>query len=1699
MLSWVCTLAQTTYNTYTLEDTWWQPDAGNNSKSFVKIPVAENGIYRVGYSELVSVGFTFSTPSSIQLFRRGIEQAIFIQDNGDGFNAANDYIEFYGEKNDGKLDKELYFPQSHHPHEYHSLFNDTATYFLGSSSGAVGKRVAGFSSTTGTNQTFYTYKDLRLFTSEYMLGKNYGEVRVPFYDQGEGWFSNNMGTGNALTVPFQNITNAVNTPNPAYQPKLRVLVVGVGLSLTNPRYHEASIQVNSGSGFTQVASFIFYGQSIVDTTIALNFSNVNAGGTLDVKIEVISPAGNSFSVGLVELSYARGYTLTGSKNYLTLPDGAVGSTSTISLSGAPSNAIAYMVDSLGNHRRTVQSSSNFSLHIPHATARPELYISSTSDIISLLSNQLKLVSIARPSTTAEYIIITGKQFQNAAQDYASYRQSLNGGNFTTGVFYIEDIFNIFSYGDFTPVAIRRFCDYLMSNGDNANYLFLVGKGLSSEHYQNTYGYYRYNQDIATMVRNGQNLKNFNIIPTPGNPGGDVFFSTHIDNPSTWVPEIPTGRLTAVFEQEVYDYLDKVKEFEGLENDLSKKRILHLGGGNSQSQINDFMQYLNTWKRVAEGPLFGGYVQSIFKQSANLVNITVEDQVNEGLGLITFFGHSTLNQTDIDIGRVSDPTKNYNNSNGQYPLILLNGCQSGNIFRHNMGFGEDWVLTPGKGAIGFIASSTNALSLSAKNYTDHFYRTAFQDSAHINSRIGDIMKETIKDIGVTSSGGNSTLAHTLNYNLLGDPALRMFGEEKPDLETNDLAVFLQPINGVAVTALSDSFNVGIVVRNFGNYSLSDSFYVSVDRTFPSGVHMQYAPKMYKAIPYSDTIYFGISSKSSATYGLNTFRITLDYNHTTGLRKIEELDENNNEAIIQVVIPLSGVLPIFPKEFDIVGPNTAEYKNPWKLIAQSAELLTENLNYEFQIDTTPRFDGIMRSAIVTGSSIATWENIPLTSMLNQISAGSGGGIVDSIVFYWRVRFERDNDQQWGNSSFHYNNFSPGGWAQSHFYQFKRDEFKTIGLNDTSRLWEFDKVSVDFKMVTAGPDYTNSNSIIEYGFPSFTPDNINEGYVLTSGNNRYDGFLCMIIDGETLQPKLIPPTHPLAPTLNNHRKGNTSYYFSMLNATHMSVFNDFIDAVDAGDYVGVLTRRVTDYASWMPSLGVSMSKIGAQMFPPNDTTGYALLGRKGSATPLVESYVYDANLFDTTVILENNIQFGNIYSTIIGPATKWGKLYRNIALPNVGDEWSIDIVGLDNFKQEKAMLGTNVLPNGYDLSSINNDSFPYIKLQIKKEDYVEVTPPQMKNWMVTYEQKIPEGIIVGNPNNYVNKTYYEGQTATYTFDFKNISQYPFKDDSLVVVATIVSPNGNSIPTQFKIKQPAPDETIEFSYELNTKGMEGGYFLQIMVNPFIQLEHYYQNNSLSVPYDVIRDDVHPILDVTFDGVHIMDYDIVSPTPEIVVRMRDDNKFLKKNIDSLPEIDQILIKYPGINGLYSDNILNDPSKYTINEKNGDVEIKYRPDFSAYGDGEFALLVQMSDEVGNISGVKPYEIHFTVINKTTMTNFFPYPNPFSTSMRFAYTLTGREQPDKLKIQIMTISGKIVREITRDELGHLRIGKHLTDFVWDGTDEFGNRLGNGVYLYRVMSELGGEQIEHRTAGSTNGKSSAADELFTKGWGKIYILR
>ena len=97
----------------------------NYNQEYYKITLNRTGIYRITYQDLNNVGFPVTTidPRRFQLFNRGEEIAISVAGQLDAVFDEVDYIEFYGIRNDGILDRELYAPEDAQPHAYYNLFS----------------------------------------------------------------------------------------------------------------------------------------------------------------------------------------------------------------------------------------------------------------------------------------------------------------------------------------------------------------------------------------------------------------------------------------------------------------------------------------------------------------------------------------------------------------------------------------------------------------------------------------------------------------------------------------------------------------------------------------------------------------------------------------------------------------------------------------------------------------------------------------------------------------------------------------------------------------------------------------------------------------------------------------------------------------------------------------------------------------------------------------------------------------------------------------------------------------------------------------------------------------------------------------------------------------------------------------------------------------------------------------------------------------------------------------------------------------------------------------------------------------------------------------------------------------------------------------------------------------------------------------
>ncbi|MDE1192621.1 MAG: T9SS type A sorting domain-containing protein [Arachidicoccus sp.] len=399
---------------------------------------------------------------------------------------------------------------------------------------------------------------------------------------------------------------------------------------------------------------------------------------------------------------------------------------------------------------------------------------------------------------------------------------------------------------------------------------------------------------------------------------------------------------------------------------------------------------------------------------------------------------------------------------------------------------------------------------------------------------------------------------------------------------------------------------------------------------------------------------------------------------------------------------------------------------------------------------------------------------------------------------------------------------------------------------------------------------------------------------------------------------------------------------------------------------------------------------------------------------------------------------------------------------------------------------------------------------------TPYQLRYWHLLYTP-VPEGALAGNVKLEASPdTINAGQDYNFTIAFKNISNQSFRDSIIANVNVNTASNNNytiAIPNLKKL-QPGdtsiihvtiPGDTSIYNESVKnpllkaavpTTSLTGINNLSIYVNPnFAQPEETLENNQLFKSFYVKSSTANTNLDVTFDGVHILNNDIVAAKPDILIHLISNSKYILLTDTSSARIS---LKYPdGTIKAFSytnDTLIFIPAK---DSSNNEAIVDFKPYLTQ--DGTYELIVNGQAKNGTSNVATSYSVAFQVYNKPMISDMFNYPNPFTSSTAFVFTITGSEVPQNIRIEILTVTGKIVKEITRAELGNLHVGRNITDYKWDGTDMYGQKLANGVYLYRVITNENGKSLDKFNVTDQYGNSVNTGKYFNKGYGKMYLMR
>lgn len=305
----------------------------------------------------------------------------------------------------------------------------------------------------------------------------------------------------------------------------------------------------------------------------------------------------------------------------------------------------------------------------------------------------------------------------------------------------------------------------------------------------------------------------------------------------------------------------------------------------------------------------------------------------------------------------------------------------------------------------------------------------------------------------------------------------------------------------------------------------------------------------------------------------------------------------------------------------------------------------------------------------------------------------------------------------------------------------------------------------------------------------------------------------------------------------------------------------------------------------------------------------------------------------------------------------------------------------------------------------------------------------------------------------------------------------------AVIPSYNGVVFPTvydKWKIRSTlgqdptSPVKNFDFQNNIIYKGkstVTNGYFTFTFVVPK-DIDYtfgkgkisYYSNNTNSNSYgfdtSIVVGGVDP------NGIA----DAIGP--EVTLFLNDPN-FVNGGIsDEAPLFIAEVTDENGINttgnGIGHDIIL------TLDGNSADPVILnnfYEADLDTYQSGKVSY--QLSDlepgnhqitfkvwDVNNNSSESTLDFVVVEEQEVGISHLLNYPNPFTTNTDFYFEHNQVCNSLEVKVEIFTVSGKLVRTI----LDNVNTTGFRSEAInWNGRDEYGDKLGRGVYVYRLSIE------------------------------------
>lgn len=1214
-----------------------------------------------------------------------------------------------------------------------------------------------------------------------------------------------------------------------------------------------------------------------------------------------------------------------------------------------------------------------------------------------------------------YILLTDDRLresnssgQDEVQAYADYRSSDEGGALDVSIVDVNDLYRQFSFGVKShPIAIKQFAQYVVDIWPNVEGLFIIGKG----------------RDYYTTRFDEQNETNIEYVPTYGSPGSDNLMIS--DNGSI-APLFPVGRLAAQSPNDVRLYLDKMIAHEQQDprqiDPLWRKRVLHLSGGSSDI-VDAVAFFLEDLEDLIEESTIGAEVETFKKTSAAPIQpAQTKDllrRINEGVSMITFLGHSSPGTFDFSL---EEPSA-YDNV-AQLPLIVSLGCHSGNIHSEGFGLSEQFVLEPNKGAIAFLASSSS-------NYLDTQYLTGrilylLIGEGFYEQSIGRSLQEILI---LTDRLDQGALALNEQFTLHGDPLVRFEYSSFPDLQIDESSASTVPS---IVTTTIDSFDFNVDIINAGRV-IQDSVVVSIKHIYDNDSILYETRQNIKVPSFSSQLSVRIPSPGLFALGNNRLEVEIDPENVI-IEGEGPFGESNNEFVssagikdYRFTILDDNIKPVYPYNYSIVNTNTV------KLKASTNNALTEPKDYRLQMDTTIHFNSpLLVEEFISEARGLFDREFSLTEK--------------ERAYYWRVFQDGQNADRAEIQSFLYSPETVPGWNQSHYFQYQENEYTGIVLKEDRDL-QFDTsgffISIHNRVYNPAvpPGY-------QFNFENFAAS-VNPWLFMDEG-------IAIVVGDEIDGSALFNEGGSFGSVFNQTESSTRVFGFSTQTSESRQSMITFLDDIPDGQYVFLFTVIGNNATNLNADKWLDDNEIyGNNIYDFLENEGATKIRNLASGETLPYNFIYQKNRkvlgeniasdidesIRTDVFIPRLVVSGSIESTVIGPASQWSTIQLDLSTEST-DNFELSVIGLDKNGTEKLL--TTEAAQEIDISNINATLYPYLKLRMNQSDEQKRTVAQVNHWRVLYDEL---------PDLALDPLFYSVLIDSLSLieEFKigigitNASKTSVEESQILYVFN--HQNGTSDSISQTIPSLLGEQSIQDSIMIDFSRFVEGTTLKIELNPNEDVfeQHYFNNIAIQELSSQI-DNEAPILEVLFDGIEIEDGSIVSPKPLILFQVTDNRP---KPVSDLSQF-EITIRRPDgsiWNVIDSEDLLSLKSA----DDNLSSNLEFRPEFAT---GDYELTAKVFDAVANQS--LEYKVIFKVVNTRSISDLNFFPNPLTDLSQFSYFLTGESD---FTIEVYSADGTRVKQFISTDLNNLAGGQNVTA-NWNGTDDAGNLLPNGVYTYKI---------------------------------------